>query len=121
MGELSPLEPEIPIVFFFQPIVTKYLEKCIVVEDVDICSVCHVEQLVLVAQTLVKRELLGAVRTLAQTQLNMSNFDVLNSRVLPLFAIERPSQVSLSDAKDMAEVVAVVVEAREYGRARPRI
>ena len=67
---------------------------------------------------------LGAVRTLAQTQLTMSNCDVLNSRVLPLFAIERPSQESLSDAKDMAEVVAqsvVVVVARKNGRARPRI
>ena len=55
----------------------------------------------------------------------MSNCDVLNSRVLPLFAIERPSQESLSDAnlKDMAEVVAqpVVVVARENERARPRI
>jgi hypothetical protein len=64
------------------------------------------------------------VRTLAQTQLTMSNCDVLNSRVLPLFAIERPSQESLSDAKDMAEVVAqsvVVVVARKNGRARPRI
>ena len=64
------------------------------------------------------------MRTLAQTQLTMSNCDVLNSRVLPLFAIERPSQESLSDAKDMAEVVAqsvVVVVARKNGRARPRI
>ena len=47
MGELSPLKPEIPIVFFFQPIVAEYLEKSIIIEVVDICSVCHAEQPVL--------------------------------------------------------------------------
>ena len=39
-----------------------------------------------VAQTLVIRGP-GAVQTLAQTRLNMSNCDGLNSRVLPLFAV----------------------------------
>ena len=48
----------------------------------------------------------------------MPSCDVLNSRVQPLFAIERPSQESLSDAKDMAEVVAAVVVARENEGSR---
>ena len=42
MGEPYPRTSEIPIVSIFQPIAAKYLEKRIVVEDIDMCSVSHV-------------------------------------------------------------------------------
>ena len=44
MGEPLPRKSEIPIELFFQPVTTKYLEKRVVVEVMDIFSVRHAGQ-----------------------------------------------------------------------------
>ena len=41
MGKHLPRKPMIPIVFVFKSIETEYLEKCVVVEDTDMCSIRH--------------------------------------------------------------------------------